>query len=269
MATLAYMCATNNRTLPPVTSFNWNWVDPAEMDTMSGVVAINRNTLGRYYLNLLSPIISQSCIKPWTSVSVWAMGEMQTRFSLTPYQTPQKAVIEAEGPDVVKISYFDKSDNSSKSGLTYGEFNMQSSYDCTVSFKGNTITIVQHLKLYVFVQWDYTSADGNVVDKIITDTYTLSVGQDGGLESKCTSSEQDFSQNPNFGWFMNFIADFQNIIESVKAHSKKVTATQFKSIPAQNIQNFVFPGAKVFTYKNVQFSDKQDLVSQITYVKPN
>jgi hypothetical protein len=63
--------------------------------------------------------------------------------------------------------------------------------------------------------------------------------------------------------------DLNSLIDHVKSFSDKVVTTTFHDIPAADIQNFVFPGAKVFTYKDVQFSENQDLVSQITYVTPS
>lgn len=267
--TLEYLCAANNNPLPGIASFNWNWIDPADIDNMSGVISINRNTLGTYYKNVLMPIVSRSCLKPWTSITAHMMGSLDTSYSLTPYQTPQSAVISDSGPTVLTISYASNADNNDKSGLTYGELDLHSSYSCTVSFSGNTITIVQNLLIYLYVEFDYTSASGNVVNTTITDTFTLSVDQNGNLVSTHTTASQDNSQSPDFGWFMKLISTFQNIPDGVKAYAQNVASLELTGIPAQSIQSFVFPGAKVFTYKNVAFSDNQDLVTAITYVTPS
>jgi hypothetical protein len=47
-----------------------------------------------------------------------------------------------------------------------------------------------------------------------------------------------------------------------------VVSTSFHSIPAATIKSFVFPGGRVFAFKDVRFSSHQDLVAEITYVTP-
>ncbi|WP_291985249.1 hypothetical protein [Candidatus Accumulibacter sp. ACC007] len=270
VVTLDYLCAANNNHLPGAAGFDWNWVDPANVDNESGIISINRTTLANYYRTLLASEVSRSCLKPWTSVTAHMMGSLDTNMRLTPGQTPQNSIIVPTGPTVLKISYASNADNHDKSGLTYGEFDLHSSYDCSVSFAGSTITIVQHLVLYIYLQFDYTSASGNVVDTTITDTYTLSVGQNGQLQSTASSSTQDRSTTPDYGWFFDILAggSSQKQIAGIKNYSNSVAKTTLKDIPAQDIQNFVFPGARVFTYKDVQFSENQDLVTAVTYVKP-
>ena len=269
VTTLCYLCAANNNPLPGTASFNWNWVVPAEVNNESGVIAINRNTLANYYKTKLVPQIRQSCIKPWTSITAHMMGSLDTKWSLTPGQTPQRAEVTESGADVLVISYSCNADSHDKSGLTYGEFDLHSSYTCTVSFSGNTITIVQHLVMYIKVTFDYTSASGNIVDKTITDPFTLSIGQNGAIQLTAgTPTMVDNSKDPDFGWFMHLISNFQDLVDDAKKSADKVVNVVFTDIPGENINNFVFPGAKVFTYKDVSFSDKQDMVSKVTYVTP-
>jgi hypothetical protein len=44
-ATLDYLCAIDDKPLPTFSSFDWNWVQPDEVNERSGVIAINRNIL--------------------------------------------------------------------------------------------------------------------------------------------------------------------------------------------------------------------------------
>jgi hypothetical protein len=266
--TLNYLCEANGHPRLPVVPFTWNWVEQAEQSTFNGVIAINRNTFAGYYRDLLLPIVSRSCLLPTTSVEAHMMGSLTTSCSLTPWQTPQSAVINPTGATVLTISYAAEANNNDKSGLTYGEFDLHTSYSCNVSVSGSTITIVQRLVVYLFVQFDYTSASGNVVDTTITDTYVLSVGQDGSITSTFTTATADNHENPDFGWFMKLISNFQDIVENVKSYAQNVASASIKDIPVQNIQSFVFPGGKTFAFKDVTFSDNQDLVSHITYAQP-
>jgi hypothetical protein len=170
---------------------------------------------------------------------------------------------------VLSISYASNADASDKSGATYAEFDIHSSYTCDASFSGNTITIVQHLVLWLKVQWDLTSTSGNAVDVTLTDTYTLSVDQNGELQVADSSSKSDKSQSIDLDGFSNFFVPLNPVVDQVKSWLTAITATQLAGLPISSLQSFVFPGADVFTYRDVQFADSGDLVTSITYAQPS
>jgi hypothetical protein len=268
--TLIYLCAVNNNPLPGSASFNFNWVDPSDVGNQSGVIAVNRNTLANYYANILLDHVRPHCLQAWTAIQVWPGGTAEYNAMVYPGNNPQKSTISQNGSEVLIISYESNADNHDKSGLTYGELDLHSSFTCTVSFSGNTITTVQHLTLWMKVQWDYTHTEGNIVDKTLTDIYELSVDQNAHLQSRLTSSTPaDNSQNIDTNAFSNFFVDLNSVVKFVKDRVTAFSSADLTDIPAGDVQNFVFPGAKVFTYKDVQFSENQDLVTAITYVKPS
>ncbi|REJ58004.1 MAG: hypothetical protein DWQ58_04055 [Microcystis aeruginosa TA09] len=270
VTTLAYLCAANNNPLPGAASFNWNWVEPSDVGNESGVISVNRNTLANYFKDILINVVKPACIKPWTQVNAHWYGRYDSNYSLTPYQTPQTITISPSGNEVLTISYASNADANDKSGATYAELDIHSSYKCTVSFNGNTITIVQNLVIWLYSKFDLTATSGNVVDKTLTDTYTLSVGQNGALKVAVNNlPAKDNSQDVDLDWFTAIFVDMNDLINDIKESSKKLVSTNLTDIPAADVQNFVFPGARVFTYKDVQFSENQDLVSKITYGKPS
>lgn len=266
--TLDYLCAANNNHLPGAATFDWNWVEPADVGDQSGIISINRNTLATFYKNVLLPVVRSSCIKVSCNVSAHWYGDVKYSWTLSPGQTPQKANITSSGSNVLNISYESDARGYDKSGATAGELKLHTPYTCAVSFSGNKITIVQHLTVWCYARWDNTDSDGNIFDKTITDTYTLSIGQNGSLQMSRTSSSKDDSQNPHRSGFINFFTGINDLTSDIKKKVSNFVGTTIDDIPAADIQNFVFPGAQVFTYKNVKFSDNQDLVSRITYVKP-
>jgi hypothetical protein len=116
---------------------------------------------------------------------------------------------------------------------------------------------------------DWAAAAGNVADKTITDTYTLSVDQSGNLQAPPPHSDtQDNSQNVDVSLFANVFMNINNLIDAIKEKASSVVSTSFHSIPAATIKSFVFPGGRVFAFKDVRFSSHQDLVAEITYVTP-
>ena len=151
-----------------------------------------------------------------------------------------------------------------------GKMQLSSTFDLSVSFSGNTITIVQHLVVYLWVRSLQTSAGGNVVDRTLTDTYTLAVDSNGQL----TATEQsaplvDNSQNPSTNDFLNFFTDLNDIISDVENWVRGFTSTSLEDMPLSVVQDYVFPGGKTFAYKSVGFSDFGDLASHITYTGSN
>lgn len=266
VVTLDYLCAANNNPLPGAATFSWNWVEPADVGNKSGVIAINRNTLARYYQSVLVPAVKKTCMKAWSTVTAHPIS-FDSNMTLTPGQTPN-AVINPSGTDVLVISYASKSDANDKWGLTYGELDLHSSFTCTVSFSGNTVTIVQHLTIWVKAVFDLTSTDGDVVDRTITDTYTLSVGQNGEIQAKTVTSSTNNDQKIDLSGIITLFVNLNDLIDYVTAYAQNISNTTLQDIPAGDIRNFVFPGANVFTYTDVQFSANQDLVTGITYLTP-
>jgi len=266
VTTLNYLCAANNNPLPGAAGFSWNWVEPADVGKESGVISVNRNALANYYKNILVPFVKKSCIKASCSINAHWWGDVNYHWTLSTGQTPQHADITPSGSTVLNISYESDARGYDKSGVTAGELKIHTPYTCSVSFSGNTITIVQHLKVWVYARWDYTSADANLFDKTITDVYTLSIGQNGRIQiSAPQSSSQDRSQDAHRSGFINFFTGINDLTDDIKKKISGFVSTQIHDVPAARLDDFVFPGGKVFTYKDVQFSDNQDLVSKITY----
>jgi hypothetical protein len=137
---------------------------------------------------------------------------------------------------------------------------------------GNTITIEQHLVVYIYARGTFgVSSSGNVVDKTITDTYTLSVTAQGGLTASLATTSADHSQNITVSsGFVNFWgSDINKIIGDVEGWAKGIVSPSFRDIPLAVVQDFVFPGGRTFAFKTVGFSDHQDLAAHITYADPS
>ncbi|KAJ2988001.1 hypothetical protein NUW58_g4211 [Xylaria curta] len=76
VTTLDYLCATDGHPLPGARTFGWNWVMPEEVNHESGVIAINRNTLGNFIMNELMPSCQASCIIASPTVKTGPSGEV-------------------------------------------------------------------------------------------------------------------------------------------------------------------------------------------------
>ncbi|MET0514181.1 MAG: hypothetical protein ABW047_02465 [Nitrospiraceae bacterium] len=279
VTTLAYLCAVNNHPLPGAASFNWNWVEPSDAQAMSGVVAINRNALAAYYKRQLQELLSGKLVK--LSASISGPEEFKFSWDITTGGTleDKDCIITPDGEKILTISYSSNSDAQQTNKVTYDfEFSLHATYTCSVSFKETQITIIQQLTIWMRVvklragfgpPQDMAAAAGNVVDKTITDTYTLSVDQAGNLQAPPPHSDtQDNSQQVDVSPVLEFFEHINDLIDAIKNKASSVVSTSFQSIPAATIKSFVFPSGRVFAFKDVRFSSHQDLVTEITYVTP-
>ncbi|QPC59453.1 hypothetical protein HYE67_001684 [Fusarium culmorum] len=281
--TLNYLCATDGHHLPGASSFSWNWIEPQEVSQSSGVISINRNTMADYLAKQILPLAQSSCIKPWVDVIAKdVVGSVDYKWSFTSGQTPTVNVTES-GPLVATLDYSYTAWDSDQDWATYGELKIASTYSCSVVFgsydhskfppvyiAGNTFTVIQTLKIYVYVQWAATGADANVLDKTLTDEYVVSVDENGSLTSSPTvnSTVTDNSQTIDVSWIVNAFTGVGDLLQAVKDKSSEFLNAHLQSIPFNQIKSFVFPGAHVFSYKTASFSDFSDLACLITYVNP-
>jgi hypothetical protein len=269
LATLCYLCASNNP-LPAVTPFNWNWIDASEENSYSGAIAINRNTIAQYLKNTILPYITPNC--NLIDVRVYLSGPLDGTCnyygSFAPGQTPT-VTFPTTGPTVLEFSYESKSVDEAGLDGDIGQMELKTNYDVLVTMTGNTITVQQHLVLYLWVQ-AYQSSDGaNIYDKTITDTITISVNENGQLTCSPTSTTVDNSQTITVGWFTNLFTGLGDIVDNFQDWGSKFYSLTFMEIPVCFITDFYFPGGNTFTYNDVCFTENQDLVSHITYLQPN
>ena len=189
------------------------------------------------------------------------------QWSLTGGQSPNVALPGA-GKLVIHTTF--QRSASDRAGLNgaLGEMKLEPSFDVQVSFQGNQIIVVQYLKVYCFIKFRASKSGGNVVDIKLTNTFTIAVNADGQLTSTMTSTREDHSELPGQNGFLNFFADLNKLVSTVKEWAARLADASFKDLPLSAIQAFVFPGGNTFVFKDVNFSDYQDLVAHVIYADP-
>jgi hypothetical protein len=268
LATLDYLCGTGGDVLPPATVFGWNWIDSNEQTDWHGVVSINRNTFSAWFKLQLIQYVERNCYLP--HVRVWLSGilgtEVNYEWGLTAGQAPI-IVQPPNGENVLSFIYGAQSYDQAGLNGDMGRLEFRTNYSMNVSFKDNTIVIAQHLMIWIYARGTFgVRSSGNVVDKTITDTYTLAVNAEGCLSAKQSYAILDISNSIDKDNFCNFWGgDINNLIDKVAEWTRSVAATNIEDIPLNVAQNFVFPGGRTFAFKSVCFSDKQDLIAHITY----
>jgi hypothetical protein len=267
-STLNYLCTSNGDPLPAAVQFGWNWLEESDEANFDGVIAINRNAFVNYFQARLTRFVAANCYQPWVNVSLDSSSNPVYKASLSPGQTPTIST-PATGATVLSYSY--SSSAADQAGLKgdIGKLTVSPSFTLDVSFAGDAITITQHLVIYMYAEHLSTGASGNVVDKTLTDTYSLAVDDKGELTTVLTSKVTDNSQTPSVNGFLNFFTDLNSLINDVATWAQGCASTTLNDIPVAVLQNFVFPGGKTFVFKDASFSDYQDLVAHITYADPS
>jgi hypothetical protein len=268
---LNYLCATDNDPLPDTThaGFDWNWIEPADASQYDGVAALNRNTLARYYDARLRGYAEQNCYSTWVTLSVvgtFPDYSVDYQCGVSSGQTPSVS-FPASGAMVLTYSHDSgvAADQAGPDGA-WGRMELSSQFSLSVSFQGNTVVIVQHLVVNCYVRVVETRASGNIVDKQITDTYSLGVDGYGRLvASGLASDTEDNSQTPSANGFLNFFVDADKLASQAASWAQTCIGTSLKDVPASAVQNFVFPANASFAFADANFSNNQDLVSHITY----
>jgi hypothetical protein len=108
-----------------------------------------------------------------------------------------------------------------------------------------------------------------MVDTTVTDTYDLYIDDDENLGCSCTSNTTTHPTFPSISNIMNFFTGLGSISQTILGEIQSFKGGQLSDMPLAPFQKFVFPGGNTFTFKNVQFSNNQDLVTPITYQDPS
>jgi hypothetical protein len=266
LVTLNYLCAANGNKLSPPAQFSWNWLDnPTDASDFNGIIAINRNTLANYFRKQLDDIVSRSCLQ----VTIICNGIDDWTVQFSPEKCPLVHTPET-GPRVLTFADYSAASDQSGWGGALGEIFVNSLLEVSVDFTGNSIVIIQHMKIGLLLRVYLNKADASIMDKTITDTYTLIVDGSGKLSMKVQPPDiQDHSQVPGVNGFLDWFTGINELVGKLTTLKNNFVSTNFKDIPLSLMTNFVFPAGKTFAFKDAFFSDNQDLVAHITYTDPS
>ncbi|PQE14198.1 gamma-glutamyltranspeptidase periplasmic precursor protein [Rutstroemia sp. NJR-2017a BVV2] len=274
VTTLNYLCAVDNNPVPRISSFDWNWVTPEQINDMSGVIAINRNVLVKYLVDKIIPVAKSSCYTPSISAS--------DGLHMYSNQASPQITTNPEGSNVLSIQYEAK--DASILGYEKSPFQtytrIETKYDCNVTFGSKTINVVQSLSIFTWnrirdhqdIGWKDPQSEGyrynvKLIDKTLNDVYDVSIDQNGGL--RLTKVKDELTDNSDYTSLDLSNEDWYTMkvrLIGLRDSLEDLVSGHLHDLELSKLQNFVFPGARVFTYKNPFFSEHQDLISEITYL---
>ncbi|QUM89309.1 hypothetical protein HWV03_11090 [Moritella sp. 36] len=274
LSTFNYMCVTGDHQLPAPATLDWNWINEEEAVQDNGVIAVSRDTITTFYKGLILPLASSSMIAPSVDVKCgfFAIGDVTFKWKLASNQKPTEILTPKTGEDLLIVKYRGKDSDEMKVHISmfpytvnYGQLTINSDYECRLSVNGNTVTVTQNITMYVSVQHMDAVGKGKVINKTITEKHELYVDHSGQIKVKHKSTTKNEPDDINFDEAWYTFGNVSDLVHDIEREAEKLVDTHLKQIPTKTFESFVFPGADVFTYKDVKFSNHQDLVSKINY----
>jgi len=276
--TLNWLVMTENHKMPAPVPFEWNWVDKVDESDYHGVMAIRKGTFTNFLNKLLSQSLSSACWIPSCSVHVNFVS-VKYKWSLAPETSAQKYQVVNDGTSkVLTFSYTKKSSGSDTFVPNWANIKLNYSLKTDVYLEGNKIKTVSTATCYVHMNADGGIAEGNVAKYTSTAEYDLGVNTHGGLTVKLgTKNRVDQSDDvkPDVWGTIVTAGTFTSITDGIKNFATNwldsfLTGYDNQILSMLNGSGmWVFPGSQTFAFKNAQFSNSQDLISDVTYVDPS
>lgn len=293
--TLVYVGTTS--TTPPIpVPFAWNWVEPGDVNEISGVQAVRRDVFFNFLAGLINQQVGSLCIDTYLEMTHSGEKSFTIRYWVQRSSAPRsfQPVATIPPPDgdgfttLLTINDNHNAHADETSGLDLNEIWGDYNYTLTgsVAVSQNQIRVQVRAQVYMLfghreVLVDYTDLPGkNYYDKTLTVVYTLGVGQNGALQVTEThgvtdqSAPWDFDPKGILGKF-----GFENALKNGLTTAQQSLASSIDSSFTGYVQHmtevingyqgWVFPGNDAFTFKNVAFSTGHDLIAHLTYVNPN
>ncbi len=281
--TLNYLVMTENHKMPVAVPFSWNWVNKDEVSSYNGVMAV-RKDIFRVYLNkLLSPTLDSVCLIPRTKIKCTNDPFKPLKYSLgmTRDITDKSFTLVNDASDKVLSFSFSKKDKDKKDFCwgNWSNISLKYTLKSDIYFTGNIIKMVSVGTTYFHLNIDAGVIEGDIVKYRVETDYELGVDSYGNLTVSMTPESPNFKDesekiNPNAWAKFITLGTINGLIDSVKDYLQ-VMKTFFTGHQNQILgmlngsRMWVFPGGKTFVFKNVQFSDYQDLVANVTYAEPS
>lgn len=212
---------------------------------------------------------------------LWLTGNF---FTINQPNTPQKVQVGEDPVHLIDIYYSSASaSDPSTNGTIFGAhctLSIVPTYACIVGIANGNIMVNQQLNVDVQFNADGLtdrpiSVDGfktncSAHNVIVADEYEVSVDQNGRLQIVPHGQRQvkDLSTTFTPTSEGTEICQTDQLAAQIKSRFSDPAPVDFSSVDLNGMQDFIFPGGKVFTFKSAVFSQSNDLICSLTYVDP-
>ncbi|MEA5508779.1 hypothetical protein VB715_03295 [Crocosphaera sp. UHCC 0190] len=276
--TLNYLVMSDNHHMPAPVEFGWNWVKKSEESDYAGTMTIKKGIFASFLNQQLSPSLKSVCLIPSCSIHV-NLIKIEWNCSYKSETTPQTYQVVNDGTSkVLTFSYSRSAHDSDTFGPNWGNITLTNSLQSDIYLENNIIRTVTTATAYVHINLYGGVTEGNFVKYQTETSYQIGVDQSGNLTITLTTGSphfSDLSDNIDPSGWSKFVTlgQINGVVDKVKifwTHLKDFLDKHEQEIleMLRGSGVWVFPGGKTFIFKDVYFSDNQDLVAHITYVDP-
>jgi hypothetical protein len=277
--TLNYVVMCDGHLIPKLKPFTWNWLESNEQSNKHGSIAINRGDFASKVANQLMISLKLLLLQPRVVVK-----KNGSDFHLELYLQPCKDKIEPmivteSGAKVLTYKFSRKASDEDKYGLLRkASASLEYNLDYSVEFINNKMIITTKIETPLKVDPGAITkaAEGEIASYILTDTYTLLVDANGGLNFDYEHNSVYHQDEFDAGIWTNMcFINFDKFINRFRDKLKKVIddyCCKYNKSMGENLDkslNWVFPGNASFIFSDVSFSNYQDLIVNITYTQEN
>lgn len=284
--TLNWLTMTEDHKMPTAVPFDWNWIEEPDKDEpyeADGVMSISRKTFVDQLNKVLSKSLNSVCAVP--DIDVYNSGTFNTgvgwSWNIGFDDSARNFTYVNDSSDAKKIltfSYHKFVSDKTDDGAFQESLELAVDYNVKVDvyLENNAIKVVTNPVAHLMVNYSiWPKESGNIVNLTATDYYDLTVDNHGIIN---TAHRQETTEDHSDSFDVNILVDaLSGMGDKIKDAKKKVNdrATVYMNSYKDKMTDlvsspsfFILPAGKTFTFKDVGFSDYQDLVSFITYVDP-
>ncbi|MEG4574226.1 hypothetical protein QUA56_16275 [Microcoleus sp. N3A4] len=278
--TLNYLVMSDNHHMPAYAEFGWNWVEKSEERDYAGTITIKKGIFVFFLNNLMSPSIENICQIPHVKVKVPNPVEIEYSWGLNPDPNSYTyQIVNDDTSRVLTFSYHKEASDSDTFVPLWGNLSLKYDMTSDIYFEGNIIRSVTTAKLRLHINIQGGVTEGDYVVYKTENCYQISVDAYGMLNVSLQKGSPKFTDNsetPDPSGWSKFVSlgDINDIVNSIKSSLQGWFKTYLEGHDSTILAMlrgsavWVFPGGKTFAFKDVYFSDHQDLVAHVTYLDP-
>ncbi len=279
--TLNYLVMSKGNHMPAPVPFTWNWIDKAEEKDYHGTMTIKKGTFIAFLNDLLSPTLSELCIKPNVSFHV-NCAEVKVKYGYECDHGHHSYNVVNDGTSHALTFSYNKSDKDDDNQYcvtwdNWGNFSVKYTGTSNVYLENAAIRIVSTAKAHVHLNIDAGVTSGDFAKYKTEVIYNISIDEEGRMIVKEDPPKfTDNSEKPDPSGWSKFITLGQinslidSIQDSLKDWMKDILTGNSDDIQKMlnGSSTWVYPGGKTFLFKDLYFSDHQDLVAHVVYTDP-
>ena len=275
--TINYVAMSDMKDFPELRAINWNWVDMDERNDKHGCMAVNRNIVFNKLIRELLDITSKTYIVPKVTLEREGLKIIVT----TSYSHSGKATesdFTYDSKEKTYTMHYKKTDKDHVYCIFY--FSMEVSYmvDIKLSVPNEKqIDIEIFLHGYLNMQHASTHSTGTMTQDTIKTSLFFTADEEGQIGFSLSpvevfhkDSDIDISiwgQILTTGTVERCVKSLTKFTDTFRDEIKQSIETRLPKM-LNDKTHWVLPGRNVFKFKDPGFSSGLDMVTDLTYKKP-